>query len=139
MYFSVRGCAAEQGIIFKILTLRQSIIFVKICSMTGSIYVIFYSERLLKPFTLCECDSDCLDGNLFSVFDRLLQISFAEHNVILRNSRTEYCLRKLCSGTVYHFQEFDTGIGWLFRFSSGTSPYVCRPSIPQAARGIRLF
>ena len=38
--------AAEQGrIIFRIPTLGQGIIFVKIGSMTGSIFVIFDSER----------------------------------------------------------------------------------------------
>ena len=45
IYFSVRGRAAEQGIIFRILTPEQGIIFVKISSMTGSIFVIFDSER----------------------------------------------------------------------------------------------
>ena len=45
IYFSVRGPAAEQGIIFRILTPGQGIIFVKIGSMTGSIFVIFDSER----------------------------------------------------------------------------------------------
>ena len=36
IYFSVRGRAAEQGIIFRIPTLGQGIIFVKINSTTGS-------------------------------------------------------------------------------------------------------
>ena len=45
IYFSVRGRAAEQGIIFRIPTPGQGIIFVKICSMTGSIFVIFDSEK----------------------------------------------------------------------------------------------
>ena len=43
--FSVRGRAAEQGIIFRIPTPGQGIIFVKIGSMTGSIFFIFDSER----------------------------------------------------------------------------------------------
>ena len=46
IYFSVRGRAAEQGIIFRIPTPGQGIIFVKIGSMTGSIFVIFDPERL---------------------------------------------------------------------------------------------
>ena len=45
IYFSARGRAAEQGIIFRIPTPGQGIIFVKIGSMTGSIFVIFDSER----------------------------------------------------------------------------------------------
>ena len=45
IYFSVQGRAAEQGIIFRILTPGQGIIFVKIGSMTGYIFVIFDSER----------------------------------------------------------------------------------------------
>ena len=45
IYFSVRGSAAEQGIIFRIPNPEQGIIFVKIGSMTGSIFVIFDSER----------------------------------------------------------------------------------------------
>ena len=45
IYFSVRGRAAGQGIIFRIPTPGQGIIFVKIGSMTGSIFVIFDSER----------------------------------------------------------------------------------------------
>ena len=44
-YFSPWGCAAEQGIIFRIPTLGQGIIFVKIGSMTGFMFVIFDSER----------------------------------------------------------------------------------------------
>ena len=51
--FSVRGRAAEQGIIFRIPTPGQGIIFVKIRSMTGSIFVIFDSERSFQAiFTL---------------------------------------------------------------------------------------
>ena len=45
IYFSVRGRAAQQGIIFRIPTPGQGIIFVQIGSMTGSIFVIFYSPR----------------------------------------------------------------------------------------------
>ena len=41
IYFSVRGRAAEQGIIFRTPTPGQGIIFLKIGSMTGSIFVIF--------------------------------------------------------------------------------------------------
>ena len=64
MYFSVRGRAAEQGIIFRIPTPGQGIIFriptpgqgiifVKIGSMTGSIFVIFDFERSFQAiFTL---------------------------------------------------------------------------------------
>ena len=43
--FSARGRAAEQGIIFRIPTPGQGIVFVKIGSMTGSIFVIFDSKR----------------------------------------------------------------------------------------------
>ena len=46
IHFSVWRRAAEQGIIFRIPTPGQGIIFVKIGSMTGSIFVIFYPERL---------------------------------------------------------------------------------------------
>ena len=45
IYFSVRGRAAEQGIIFRIPTPGQGIVFVKVGSMTGSIFVIFDSKR----------------------------------------------------------------------------------------------
>ena len=45
IYFSVRGRAAEQGIIFRIPTPGQGITFVKIGSMTGYIFVIFDPER----------------------------------------------------------------------------------------------
>ena len=45
IYFSVRGRAAKQCIIFRIPTPGQGIIFVRIGSMTGSIFVIFDSER----------------------------------------------------------------------------------------------
>ena len=45
IYFSVQGRAAEQGIIFRIQTPGQGIIFVQIGSMTGSIFLIFDSER----------------------------------------------------------------------------------------------
>ena len=38
IYFSVRGRAAEQGIIFRIPTPGQGIIFVKIGSTIGSIW-----------------------------------------------------------------------------------------------------
>ena len=46
LYFSVRERAAEQGIIFRIPTPGQGIVFVKIGSMTGSMFVIFDSKRL---------------------------------------------------------------------------------------------
>ena len=45
IYFSVGEGAAEQSIIFRIPTPGQGIIFVKIGSMAGSIFVIFDSER----------------------------------------------------------------------------------------------
>ena len=48
IYFSVRGRAAEQGLIFRISIPGQGIIFVKIGSMTGSIFVIFDSKRSFK-------------------------------------------------------------------------------------------
>ena len=44
IYFSVRGRAAEQGIVFRIPAPGQGIIFAKIGSMTGFIFVIFDSE-----------------------------------------------------------------------------------------------
>ena len=47
LYFSARGRADEQGIIFRILTLGQGIIFVNIGSMTGSIFVILDSEKVV--------------------------------------------------------------------------------------------
>ena len=49
MYFAVRGRAVEQGIVFRLLTPGQGIIFVKIGSMTGSIFVIFDSLRSFSP------------------------------------------------------------------------------------------
>ena len=45
IYFSVLGRSDEQSIIFRIRTPGQDIIFVKIGSMTGSIFVILDSER----------------------------------------------------------------------------------------------
>ena len=45
IYVSVRGRAAEQSIIFRIPTPEQGISFVKIGSMTGSLFVIFDAER----------------------------------------------------------------------------------------------
>ena len=45
IYFSERGRAAEQGIIFRLPTPGQGIIFVKIGSITGSLFVICDSER----------------------------------------------------------------------------------------------
>ena len=69
-YFSVRERSAEQGIIFRIVTPRQGIIFVKIGSITGSTFVIFDSERSFTQFAICECDSNRLDGNISTFFDR---------------------------------------------------------------------
>ena len=85
IYFSVRGRAAEQGIILRIPTPGQGIIFVKIGSMTGSIFVIFDSERSFKPFSLCECDSSRLDGNISTFFDIFRTNFLAEHNFVQRN------------------------------------------------------
>ena len=76
--------------------------FVKIGSMAGSIFAIFDSESCLKPFALCECDSNCLDGNISTFFDRFGTSFLAEHNFVHRNKRTGYCLRKFYSGTGYH-------------------------------------
>ena len=98
-YFSVRGRAAEQGIIFRIPTPGQGIIFVKRSSMTGSIFVIIDSERSFRPFALCECDSNRLDGNISTFFDRFRTNFLARHNFVQRNKRTRYCVRKFYSGT----------------------------------------
>ena len=53
IYFSVRERAAEQGIIFRIPTPGQGIIFVKIGSMTGSIFVILTQKGRFRPLALC--------------------------------------------------------------------------------------
>ena len=45
VYISVRGRAVEQGIIFRIPTPGHGIISVRISSLTGSIFLIFDSER----------------------------------------------------------------------------------------------
>ena len=50
IYFSLRGRAEEQGVIFSIPTPGQGIIFVKISSITGSILVILD----LQGTILCE-------------------------------------------------------------------------------------
>ena len=43
----MRGRAAEQGIIFRIPTPGQGIVFVKIGFMTGFIFVIFDSKKVI--------------------------------------------------------------------------------------------
>ena len=53
IHFSVRGRASEQGIIFRIPTPGQGIVFVYIGSMTGSRFVIF----LLQTVVLGHLDS----------------------------------------------------------------------------------
>ena len=86
IYFSVRGRAAGQGIIFRIPTPGQGIIFVKIGSMTGSIFVILTPKGRFRPFALCECDSNRLDGNVSTFFDRFRTNFLA---------RAQFCLMKL--------------------------------------------
>ena len=113
-------------------TLRQGIAFVKLCSMTGSIFVIFYYER---PFlAISKCESNSLGGKISHFSDRLLQISFAEHNGVLRNSRTRYCLRKFYSRTGYHFQEFDSGTGWLSDFQAAPPRMFVDQVTPSGGR-----
>ena len=80
IYLSVQGRATEQGIIFRIPTPGQGIVFVKIGSMTGSIFVILTPKGRFRPFALCECDSNRLDGNIATFFDRFRTNFPAEHN-----------------------------------------------------------
>ena len=76
MYFSVRGRAAEQGIIFRIPTQGQGIIFVNIGSTTGSIWGSIWSfltpKRRFRPFALRDYDLNRLDGNISTFSDRFL-------------------------------------------------------------------
>ena len=83
--FSVRGRAAEQGIIFRIQTPGQGIIFVQIGSMTGSIFFILTPKGRFRPFALCECDSNRFDGNISTIFDRFRTNFLAEHNFVQGN------------------------------------------------------
>ena len=53
IYFSIRGRAAGQGIIFRIPTPGQGIFIVKIGSMTGSILAFFTLKGRFRPFALC--------------------------------------------------------------------------------------
>ena len=77
LYFSVRGRAAEQGTVFRIPTPGQGITFVKIGSMTGSIrvFVILTPKGRFRPFALCKCDSNRLDGNISTFSIDFVQIS----------------------------------------------------------------
>ena len=85
-YFSVRGRAAEQGIIFRIPTAGQGIILIKIGSATGSIRSFLILKRRCRPFTLREYDLTRLGGNMSTFSDRFLT-NF--------NGRAQFCLRKL--------------------------------------------
>ena len=85
IYFSVRGRAAEQGIIFRIPTPGQGIIFVKIGSMIGSYLSFLTPKGRFRPCALCECDSSRLDGNISTFFDRFRTNFLAEHNFVRRN------------------------------------------------------
>ena len=82
IYFSVRGRAAELGIIFRIPAPGQGIIFVKIGCMTGSMFVIFDSEGPFRPFELCKCDSNRLEGKITTFFDRFRTKFLAVHKFV---------------------------------------------------------
>ena len=86
MYFSIRGHAAEQGIIFRILTPGQGIIFVKIRFTKGSRRLLFTPKRRRRPFGFCEYDLNRLDGNISTFCNRFL-INF--------QGRAKFCLKKL--------------------------------------------
>ena len=74
IYFSVQGRAAEQGIIFTIPTPGQGIIIVKLGFMTGSILAFLTSKGRCRPFALCKCDSNNLDGNISTFSIDFVQI-----------------------------------------------------------------
>ena len=67
---------------FRIPTPGKGIIFVKVGSMTGSIFVILTPKGRLRPFALCDCDSNRLDGNISTFFDRCRTNFLAEHNFV---------------------------------------------------------
>ena len=81
-YFSVRGSAAEQGTIFRILPLEQGITFVKVGSMTGSIFVILTLKRHCRPSGLQECDVNPFDCNISTFSDRFLTYFQGEGTIL---------------------------------------------------------
>ena len=67
--FSVRGRAAEQGIIFRIPTPGQGVMSVKVGTMTGSIFVMFDFERSCYRRTqakILQYQAKCLSTTLNS-------------------------------------------------------------------------
>ena len=116
--FFCTGRAAEQGIIFRIPTPGQGIIFVKIGSMTGSKFVIFDSERSFRPLALYEFDSNRLNGNISTFFDRVGTNFLAEHNQQTpKNGEISPCsLRWKFWGNEYFPNNF-LKVKWKFPFS----------------------
>ena len=84
IYFSVRGRAAEQGIIFRSPTPGQGIIFVKIGSRVHICHFLTPKGRF-RPFAFCECDSNCLEGNISTFLDRFRTNLLAGHNFVCRS------------------------------------------------------
>ena len=79
IYFSVRGRAAEQGIIFRIPTQVDSYHFCKnrLHGLhdrvhMGSIWSFLTRKRCSWPFALREYDLNRLDGNISTFSDRFL-------------------------------------------------------------------
>ena len=60
----------------------QCIIFVRIGSTAGSIFVIFVICHLCRPFALRECDFIRLNSNISTFSDRFLTNSRAGHNFV---------------------------------------------------------
>ena len=109
--------------------LRDRVSFLKALAPWQGQYLLFSTLRgLYTPFALCKCDSNRLDSNIFSFFDRLLQSSFTEHNVVLGNSRAAYLEENFTPGQGIIFRNLTPGQGGFLDFLAAPHPYVRRPS-----------
>ena len=59
---------------------------------SGEVLIYFSIQRhaaeqgiIFRSFALCECNSNRLDGNIFTFFDRFYTNFLAEHNFVQRN------------------------------------------------------
>ena len=82
-----------------------------VSSMTGSIFCNLSPGHRCRPFALCKCDVNCLDGNISAFSDKFLTNFQGSAQLFLKELKDRALISRIYSGIGYHFLEFDSRTG----------------------------
>ena len=102
--FSAWGRSSEQGIIFRIPTTGQGIIFVKSAPRQGPYLSFLTPKRRFRAFALRKRELSRLDGNISTFSDEFLTNFQSRAQFCLKKLKERVFLRTFCSGTRYLFR-----------------------------------